>query len=176
LAPNEEVAIVKALIVLILILTGVNVAADSTYSVYLIRHAEKDLSDPDTKNPKLRQCGEKRALRLATIFKDINLQAVYSTDFKRTQSTAKPTAKSKNITVKSYDPYKLDDLHSELTSNKQDVLVVGHSQTTTLLAGKLAGLNLEILDEYEYDRLYQVVVYEGAVEFQLLHQAFQCEK
>ena len=94
----------KALIVFILILTGVNVAAADIYSVYLIRHAEKDLTDPDTKNPKLRPCGEERADRLAAIFKDVNLQAVYSTDFKRTQSTAKPTAKSKNITVKSYDP------------------------------------------------------------------------
>ena len=166
----------KALIVLIFMLTSVSVVADNAYSVYLVRHAEKNLSDPDTKNPTLTQCGEKRAHRLATILKDINLQAVYSTDFKRTQSTAKPTATSKNITVKLYDPYKLDDLHSEITSKKQDVLVVGHSQTTSLLAGKLAGLNLEVIDEDEYDRLYQVVVTDGAVKFQLLHQAFQCDK
>ncbi len=166
----------KALIVLILVLTSVNAIADNAYSIYLIRHAEKDLSDPDTKNPKLTQCGEERAHRLATIFKDINLQAVYSTDFKRTQRTAKPTAKSKKIAIESYSPYVLDDLLGELTAKKQDVLVVGHSQTTNVLAGKLAGVNLEIIDEYEYDRLYQVVVTEGAVNLQLLHQAFQCTK
>ena len=166
----------KALIVLIFIFLGVSVASADAYSIYLIRHAEKDLSDPGNKNPDLRLCGEERADRLATIFRNINLRSVYSTDFKRTQSTAKPTAVSKGLTVKAYDPYKLDALFKKLTAEKQDVLVVGHNQTTNVLAGKLAGISLEVIDEDEYDRLYQVVVTDGAAKFQLLQQAFQCTK
>lgn len=159
-----------------IILASSNAIADDAFAVYFVRHADRDLSDPDKENPKLSRCGEKRAQRLATIFKDINLQAVYSTDFKRTQSTATPTAMSKNLSVESYDPYAPDELLAEIKSKKQDALIVGHNNTTNMLAGNLAGLDLEIIDENEYDRLYQVVVTEGAVKLQLLHQAFECNE
>lgn len=164
----------KALIFIILIFSGMEASAEDSYSIFLIRHAEKDLTDPNTKNPILLPCGEDRAARLAVIFKGINLHAVYSSDFKRTQGTAKPTAEAKNLPIHSYTPYEVDIVFNELVSKKQDALVVGHSDTTNVLAGKLAGIELEEIDDDEYDRLYQVVLSKGTAKFQLLHQAFQC--
>ena len=166
----------KTSLLLLLTLFCADVAAEDIYSVYLVRHAEKDLTDPDTKDPKLTSCGEERANRLSTIFKDVDLQAVYSTDFKRTQDTAKPTAVSKGLPISLYNPYELDNVINELVSEKKGVLVVGHSNTTNVLAGKLAGTDLEAIDEKEYDRLYHVVVTEDSAKLQLLHQAFKCAK
>lgn len=166
----------KIFVLLILILTSISLRADPMYSVYFVRHAEKDLSNPDNRNPELLPCGRGRADRLADIFKGIDLEAIYSTDFARTLSTAGPTAALKHIEVQIYDPRSLDGVFKQLVDKKQDALVVGHSQTTSLLAGKLAGIELELIDESVYDRLYQVVVAGDVAKLQLLHQAFQCTR
>ena len=166
----------KIIILLVSIFSYFDVAADETYSVYLVRHAEKDVTDPDNHDPQLRSCGIDRAERLASIFQSVDLKAVYSTDYARTQSTARPTADSKNLAVKTYDPVDLDVVFDRLITKKQDALVVGHSNTTNVLAGKLAGIELEDIDEEEYDRLYQVVLFDGSAELELLHQVFQCAR
>ena len=165
---------VRILSVLLLAISATTVTADETYAIYFVRHAEKELSNPAEKDPTLTRCGEERAARLAVMFEDIDLQAVYSTDFKRTQSTAMPTALSKNIPVTSYDPFQPDVVLGRLMDDKQNALVVGHSNTTSQLAGTMAGLELELIDETEFDRLYLVVATDGAVHLQLLHQAFRC--
>jgi broad specificity phosphatase PhoE len=166
----------KIIILLVSIFSYFDLAADEIYSVYLVRHAEKDVTDPDNHDPQLRSCGIDRAERLASIFQSVDLKAVYSTDYARTQSTARPTADSKDLAVQTYDPVELDVVFDRLVTKKQDALVVGHSNTTNVLAGKLAGIELEDIDEEEYDRLYQVVLFDGSAKLQLLHQAFQCAR
>lgn len=166
----------KILVLLVLILTSTSLRADQMYTIYFVRHAEKELSNPENRNPELLPCGLGRADRLADIFKDIDLKAIYSTDFARTLSTAGPTAESKNIEVQIYDPHSLEGVFKQLVAKKQDALVVGHSQTTSVLAAKLAGIELELIDESVYDRLYQVVVAGDLAKLQLLHQAFQCAR
>ena len=149
-------------------------AADELFSLYFVRHAEKDLSDGETHDPPLNECGVLRAERLVSLFRDIDLQAIYSTDFIRTRSTAGPTAESKKLPVRIYDPYELGQFVEELRARKQDTLVVGHSQTTSVLAGNMTGTELEEIDEAEYDRLYLVVVAENSAKLHLLNQAFEC--
>ena len=70
--------------------------------VYLIRHAEKDRSDSTNKNPSLTIQGLERANKWALFFKDKNIAAVYSTNYKRTQQTALPIAKEQNLEIISY--------------------------------------------------------------------------
>ena len=108
------------------------------------------------------------------IFREIDLQAVYSTNYARTRNTAAPLAASKSLEVAIYDPANLDELLQQLHAAKQDALVVGHSNTTAALAGSLAGVALEDLGEGDYDRLYQVVVFNDQAKVQLLHQGFRC--
>ena len=67
---------------------------------YLIRHAEKDRSDSANRNPDLNPEGKKRAEKWAEVLKDIELDAVYSTDYKRTIQTAMPVADSKELESK----------------------------------------------------------------------------
>lgn len=151
-------------------------AADVPYTVYLMRHAEKDTNHADKKNPPLTTCGQKRAENLVHFFKHIDFKKVYSTDFTRTKSTATLTAKSKGLDVEIYDPHNLEIIQKEVLANKQDVLIVGHNQTIYVLAAMLAGLEPEIIDGAEYDRLYQVTMFTNASKFQLFQQTFKCDE
>lgn len=159
-----------------MILTSVSLFADQQYSIYLVRHAEKDLSDHSNRDPALTACGHSRAARLATQLQAIPFQRVYSSDYKRTQATAQPLATAKSLTIESYDPFKLKQLQDLLQQRKQTALVVGHSQTTSILAGMLAKVELKKLSEEQYDRLYQVVMSDDkTISLNLLYQAFQCQ-
>lgn len=161
------------------------VDASNAFTIYLSRHGEKlkDASNP--KDPDLTECGHMRANRLARMLDSVNLKAVYSTDYRRTQNTAKPTAQSKGIKVRSYDPRQLEEFANALQTRGESVLVLGHSNTTNVLAGLLANKQFEQIDESEYDRLYQVTVMKtehnssnqagSIVSVQLLHQAFDCK-
>ncbi|WP_179319669.1 SixA phosphatase family protein [Winogradskyella helgolandensis] len=109
----------------------------STY--YLIRHAEKNRTDPSNHNPELIDAGLKRAENWAKHFKDIKFDAVYSTDYNRTKQTALPTAKQNNLEIQLYNP---SDLQIEAFIKKtkgKTVLVVGHSNTTPKFANGLLG-------------------------------------
>ena len=61
-------------------------------SYYLIRHAEKNLMNPDNKNPHLIEQGKIRASNWKKIFKYISFDKIYSTNYSRTQETARPAA------------------------------------------------------------------------------------
>lgn len=152
--------------------------AESTiYTIYMVRHAEKAANAADKRNPPLSACGLKRAKTLATMFQSINIERVYSSDYLRTQATAQAVAKSKGLNVISYNPRELKSIADSLMQNKQSALVVGHSNTTNVLAGYLSDKSLAQIDEQIYDRVYQVTIVEGASQhahLQVLHQTFQC--
>ena len=166
----------KLFVFLIALAISLPVLGNDTYFVYLVRHAEKDISNPDNKNPQLTACGVERAQRLSKILADVDLQAIYSSDYVRTRDTASPTASARKLTVQIYDPGDLDEVLQRLSTAKQDALVVGHSNTTSVLAGRLTGISLEDISEQEYDRLYQIVTTDGHSTLQLLHQAFECSR
>ena len=69
--------------------------SEKTTTYYLIRHAEKDRTDIANSNPNLNFEGEKRAQNWANYFKEINLDAIYSTKYNRTIQTATPTSQEK---------------------------------------------------------------------------------
>ena len=54
---------------------------------YLVRHAEKDRSNPEDKNPNLTAEGLQRAERWNTVLSNIRFDAVYTTNYNRTQQT-----------------------------------------------------------------------------------------
>ena len=130
---------------------------NTTY--YFIRHAEKDRSDKTNRNPNLNENGLKRAENWKKYFKDIDLDAVYSTNYNRTQQTATPTAKSKNLEILSYDPR--DMFNDEFQKNTLDktVLVVGHSNTTPFFANKIIEKDTyKQMDDNDNTSLYIITV------------------
>ena len=118
----------------------INVAEKENISVYyFIRHAEKDRSDPTNKNPSLTIQGLERANKWALFFKDKNIAAVYSTNYKRTQQTALPIAKEQNLEIISYTAKELISEKFIANNKGKNIVIVGHSNTTPELVNSLLG-------------------------------------
>ncbi|OUS27856.1 hypothetical protein A9Q98_08200 [Thalassotalea sp. 42_200_T64] len=142
------------------------------FTIYLVRHAEKLT---DKKDPALTRCGLARSESIAKQLQLINIEMLYSTNYKRTQQTAAPISTSKRLSVISYDPANLPTFAKTLLATKKNAVVVGHSNTTAVLAGLLAEQSLTSFDESIYDRIYQVVRINGGVQLNILHQNFTCK-
>ena len=149
-------------------------ASEKMFTIYLVRHAEKDLTSKEAKDPPLTPCGQLRAASLQNFLAEVDLDAVYSTDFVRTLGTASPVANSKGLEIQLYNPKALEDFARHLLVGKKNALVVGHSNSTSALAGYLVGSEFEPIDESVYDRIYQVVIYKDKARLQLLQSSFQC--
>lgn len=125
-------------------------------TIYIVRHAEKQLvQDPD---PELAQVGYIRAKKLAQILKDQEIKHIFSTNYKRTQLTAQPTAEQAGVEIQSYEPSNHDDLVDKLHELEGNVLVVGHSNTVSRLANYFIGEGEKFNDltEDEYNFIYEV--------------------
>ena len=146
------------------------------FTIYLVRHSEKDLSANNPSDPPLSPCGEQRSENLRSFLKDVHLDVIYSTDYVRTKSTARPTANAKGLEIEQYDAQELKDFSQLLIDRQQDALVVGHSNTTGVLAGLLVGENRGAFDLDIYDRVYQVVVYKNKGRLHLLHVSMDCSE
>ena len=144
------------------------------FTIYLVRHSEKDLSSNNSSDPSLTKCGKQRSENLSRFLKDVDLDVVYSTDYNRTKNTALPTATSKGLEIKEYDAQKLEDFSKLLINSKQTALVVGHSNTTGVLAGLLIGEKIGSYDLSIYNRIYQVVIYNKQRRLHLLNTVLDC--
>ena len=148
---------------------------NGVFTIYLVRHSEKDVSFNNSADPPLTPCGEQRSKSLSRFFKDVPLSAIYSTDYTRTKNTALPTAKIKGMEIEEYNEEELVDFSKLLIKCKQDALVVGHSNTTGVLSGLLVGEEFGEFDLDIYDRIYQVVLRKKKGRLHLLHTAFSCK-
>jgi len=129
------------LLLALLIFSGSSkVFASDLTTAYLIRHSEKNLKVKQ--DPPLTQTGLFRANNWAKVFKDIPLDAVYSTNTQRTLNTALPTAKQQNLEITLYSHTELNETGRFLMLNAhlgKSVLIVGHSNTIPALANSLVG-------------------------------------
>lgn len=131
--------------------------ANEPLTVFLVRHAEKESGD----NPALTAEGQQRALQLADLLEAVELDAVFSTKYRRTELTADPVAVSKGLPVMDYDPRDLPAFAKKLQKEFQGktVLVVGHSNTTPTLAGLLDGTqSYPAFEESEYGNIMVVTL------------------
>lgn len=140
---------------------------------YFIRHSEKDRSDPEDTDPELNQSGMGRAMHWAEILEDVTLDAVYSTDYRRTTETAAATAIKKDIDIAYYDPRVLDIATFKLENLNKNVLVVGHSNTTPDFVNKMIDEEKYLaLDDSDNGSLFIVQIINGITTSQQLH--FNC--
>ncbi len=142
--------------------------SDNATTFLFIRHAEKIRNgDPD---PGLTAQGILRSKHWADAFKSTGIDAIYSTDTKRTLSTAEPTASTFNIDVVVYDAKTIDILQLIKINQGKTVLVVGHSNSTPSLVNEL--LIKEKYPQIEDDNngnLYIVTIINGESTSKLLH-------
>jgi 2,3-bisphosphoglycerate-dependent phosphoglycerate mutase len=132
---------------------------------YFIRHAEKDTSDPQDKDPQLTSEGLERAQRWAEVFKEVEFDLIFSSDFNRTRTTAEIIAKSQEQEVEIYDPRKLNDEQFQAKTNGKKVLVVGHSNTNPHFVNLILEENkYKDIDEAESGSLFIVHVFTNGTK------------
>lgn len=154
--------------------TSMQSQSDEQFTIYLVRHSEKDFNSKNSSDLPLSECGEKRSEALSVYLSDIHLDEIYSTDYTRTRNTAAPTAEEKSIETTIYSAADLKAFAKELLAKKQDALVVGHSNTTGVLAGILTDKNIGDIDLDIYDHIYQVVICGDNHQLNLFHSPFEC--
>jgi 2,3-bisphosphoglycerate-dependent phosphoglycerate mutase len=141
----------------------------SVTTFYLIRHAEKDRSEGVGNDPQLTEKGLKRAQRWAKVLGLEPLDAVYSTDYQRTLQTAAPAAEANGLEVSLYDPNAFDAQTWIAQHKGQRVLIVGHSNTTPMLANRLlAEERFANINDAVNGNLYVVTVIGETAGVQLL--------
>lgn len=149
-----------------LIVSQWTLSQNKTTTYYFIRHAEKV---DDTKNPDLSPNGLERVLLWSKIFTDVNFDAVYSTDFKRTLQTATPIATTKNLAVIKYDPKIINIQVFKEENLGKTVLIVGHSNTTPEFVNKLIDKVIYTsIEDSTFGNLYIVTINGDYISYQLL--------
>ena len=152
-----------------IILVGIfmqNISTQTETTVYLIRHAEKADSSPNTE---LSAEGKKRANDWATYFKDTPIDLIYSTPYLRTQNTCSPTAISKQKEIISYNPRELD-LKKIIAENPgKTILITGHSNTIPKQINQLLSEDkYPEIPESEFGNLYIIKAKSGLITTELI--------
>ena len=126
---------------------------------YFIRHAEKDRSDENNKNPHLTEKGVLRAEKWSEVLKNISFDAVYSTNYYRTRETAQPTALKNNLDITLYNPNSVE-IEAFLKSHEgKNILIVGHSNTTPKFVNAILGHNqYQEIEDSNNANLYIVTI------------------
>ena len=86
----------KALALFLLVFVSASIASAQPI-VVIVRHAEK--ATDGGRDPDLSLAGRARADELARILKDSGITAIFTSEFKRTQETAAPSATSIGVTA-----------------------------------------------------------------------------
>jgi len=126
-------------------------------TIFLVRHAEKKSGN----NPALTIEGQQRAKKLAAMLEKVELDAVFSTNYKRTQATAAPTAAIHQLDILDYSPRELKAFSAMLENDYagKNILVVGHSNTTPTLCGLLENNPAyDAFDESDYGNLIIITI------------------
>jgi broad specificity phosphatase PhoE len=137
--------------------------------VFVVRHAERADASSSTApamgaDPLLSALGEARAARLASMLADSGIKAIFCTEYRRTQDTAKPLAVKLGLTVQSLPAADTTGLVAKIKAGPAAdvVLVVGHSNTVPAILKAFGGPDVTIGDN-EYDNLFIIVPATGAM-------------
>jgi 2,3-bisphosphoglycerate-dependent phosphoglycerate mutase len=129
-------------------------------TIILVRHAEKNI-EPNNPDPDLSPEGLERAQEIARVFGETGINAIYATQYKRTQQTVKPLADRTGVAVKLLQANQTDELVNQLqtTNRGQTVFIAGHNNTVPAIVSTLSGQNFPTIPESEFDNLYIVTIY-----------------
>lgn len=135
--------------------------------MYVVRHAERE--DDGSDDPGLSETGRARAFALADTLADVAIDAVYTTQLRRTVDTAAPLLAARQVPVHQW-PVERGQAASHVSAlaealcsrhNEASILVVGHSNTVPQLVAALGGRSEALISEREYDHFYQLRLASG---------------
>jgi broad specificity phosphatase PhoE len=127
-------------------------------AIFFVRHAEKATTGGEDMD--ISDVGRARAESLATLLKDAEISALYTTELKRTQQTAEPLAKALRLEPNVIPAKDQPALIAKLKASSGNVLVVGHGNTIPNLI-KTLGITTTInIADNDYDNLFVVLLDE----------------
>lgn len=145
-------------LVCLLAAAGAQPAAAMPDLVVLVRHAEK-ATEPGN-DPALSPAGAERAQALVKALAGLRVNAVITTQYRRTRETAAPLAQALGLqpqvieTRRGDMPGHLQAVADAVRAQTGTVLVVGHSNTVTPLLAALGGPKLAELCETSFHHAF----------------------
>lgn len=146
--------------------------AQKPLKIWLVRHAEKDTSNPKDTDPDLTQDGYKRAEALMKTLKGQQIDSIFSTDYKRTKLTGFPLGDRIGLTIQTYEPAKGADLATSLKKNAagKNVLIIAHSDTILeLIEAFGVARPIPTISDNAYDYLFLLTIKGDKVEIKTQH-------
>jgi len=167
--PNEPATKLRTIVVFamlfavlgaIVVFAYLTTFARPVTTIILVRHAEKKI-EPNNQDPDLSPEGFERAQEIARMFGEAGINAIYATQYKRTQETVKPLADRTGVAVKLLQANQTDELLKQLqtTNRGQTVFIAGHNNTVPAIVSTLSGETYPTIPESEFDNLYIVTIY-----------------
>jgi broad specificity phosphatase PhoE len=138
--------------------------SQATTTILFVRHTDTNMF-VEGDNPGLNASGLNRAEALADFVQDIDVvagvDAIYASEFKRTQQTADAVARRLDLEVDIANPYDVEAFMADVLSEHKGeiVLIVTHSDAIAPLIEELHGSkNVPEIAEDEYDNFYIVTI------------------
>ena len=148
-------------------------AAQAPTTVIVVRHAEKAADDP--RDPELNPAGQARAQALTAALQGAGVDAIITTQFKRTRNTAAPLAQALGITpevIAAAGPSHVNDVAAAVRRHAgHTVVVVGHSNTVPAIIAALGGPRLPDLCDSQYADFF-VLVMDGSPQPSLIRSTY----
>jgi phosphohistidine phosphatase SixA len=158
----QRIRILAALLLVVLVLP-----AYAQVTVIFTRHAEKAAAP--AKDPSLSDAGHRRAALLASMLADSGVNAIYVTEFQRTQQTAEPLAARVHITPIVIAANDTEALVKAIRARQSGVVVViGHSNKLPEIIAALGGPKVKI-PESDYDNLFALTLGGSQTSLLRLH-------
>ena len=137
--------------------------SQATTTIIFVRHAEKATEPAD--DPGLSAAGQRRVAELTRQLVDADvvagIDAIYATDYNRTQETARPIADALDLPINTYDASDTETVLATILKEHKGkiILVVGHSNTVPMLIANLgASKKVPPIHESEYDNIYIISI------------------
>ena len=125
------------------------------FVIYVVRHAEKE---EDHVDPSLTRDGYRRADALAQLLKHAQIDAIYSTFYRRNVGTALPLARELATPISFYQANEFAPLVDRLLREGRNALVVGHSNTVAEIVNALGGSAQPLNEETDYGDVFQLII------------------
>jgi broad specificity phosphatase PhoE len=148
--------------------------ASCSRTIYVVRHAEKVAATDTTvkmnaSDPPLSEAGKVRAIVLREELETKKIKHIYSSNYLRTISTAQPLVEATGVKLELYNTRdSLDYLIEKVKKMKDNILIVGHSNTVDDLVNKITGGNYVTgdLPDAQYDNLFILTQKGGKWRFE----------
>ncbi|HJT17092.1 MAG TPA: histidine phosphatase family protein [Thermoanaerobaculia bacterium] len=129
--------------------------AETITTAIVVRHADRANI---TQNSPLSGLGLARAAELARVLASVKLDAIYATQYVRTQQTVAPTAKEKGLTPVIFEAGREAALAADVREHHAGgtVLIASHSDRIPELLRQLGVVDPPSLSMTEYDDLFIV--------------------